>query len=98
MNKEVEEAMKRLRDCVRNSDDEYATVIIQQAFSDMEGRNKRLQEHCGIWKDIADTNKSKLDKLKIKVKNYMQLNSPALLFKDKWDEKIELEKEIKQLL
>jgi len=40
----------------------------------------------------------KYDKLKIKVKNYMQLNSPALLFKDKWDEKIELEKEIKQLL
>jgi len=36
MNKEVEEAMKRLRECVRNSDDEYATVIIQQAFSDME--------------------------------------------------------------
>jgi sugar-specific transcriptional regulator TrmB len=32
----IEEAMKRLRECVRNSDDEYATVIIQQAFSDME--------------------------------------------------------------
>ena len=39
MNKEVEEAMKRLRECVRNSDDEYATVIIQQAFSDMEELN-----------------------------------------------------------
>jgi sugar-specific transcriptional regulator TrmB len=36
MNIEVEEAMKRLRECVRNSDDEYATVIIQQEFRDME--------------------------------------------------------------
>jgi len=71
MNKELEEAMKRLRECVRNSDDEYATVIIQQAFSDMEEERKQRDEtEQSLSKWIVEL-QAKLDKI-VKLCNQLE--------------------------
>ena len=72
MNKEVEEAMKRLRECVRNSDDEYATVIIQQAFRDME-RNFEIQLKLNkVLGDERDELQATIDKVEEVVRGGFQ--------------------------
>ena len=72
MNKEVEEAMKRLRECVRNSDDEYATVIIQQEFRDME-RNFEIQLKLNkVLGDERDELQATIDKVEEVVRGGFQ--------------------------
>ena len=81
MNKEVEEALGELK---------YKRFYSNGVGVDL------IDSYPKLFNSIEQAlNKlKKYEELKIKVMKYMQLNSSALLFKDKWDEKIELEKEI----
>jgi hypothetical protein len=45
MSKELEKACSRLRECVRNNDDEYALELIKQALEQKEQLEKELERY-----------------------------------------------------
>jgi ribosomal protein S8 len=55
MSKELEKACSRLRECVRNNDDEYALEFIKQALEQKEQLEKELERYKETNNDIKDT-------------------------------------------
>lgn len=55
MSKELEKACSRLRECVRNNDDEYALELIKQALEQKEQLEKELERYKETNNDIKDT-------------------------------------------
>ena len=76
MKSEIEQAVEYIKGSSIHNNDIYAQealAIIEQGFIELEETIKLVREHNKIWKDIADTNKSKLNKISELVKEGVHL-------------------------
>jgi hypothetical protein len=48
MSKELEKACSRLRECVRNNDDEYALELIKQALEQKKELESKVKEYFNL--------------------------------------------------